>query len=132
MQVKIPAPEKYGEITSNGNGEKIFKPNWRAISIIFGIVIICLGLLTGAMAWVIDQTNVQADTTRQVVMLEQKTKIINRKVDTLTTKVAVEQAGHSAILEAILRKVDPENADTLINTTHRMKEALAKELNGEK
>lgn len=107
IEVKIPDHKRYGEVRSNGNGDRTFRPNWKAIRSIIMISFVGFGVLTGATIWVHSQTTAQADTTKQVEILESK-------VDTLETEARIKQRTLNEKITWIMEQLDPTNAATKI------------------
>jgi len=120
MQIKIPKVDKFGEVKPDGNGGKLLKLNIKFISLLTGLIVLGFGVLTGATAWVIQQN----DTTKTVRTLESK-------VDTLESMqviTQVEQTGSWEIQKLLLKKLDPENADNLIQLIEQQKKTLKEQL----
>jgi len=115
MQLKIPQKGKFGEVRSNGNGEKVFKLNLRSISIIVTLVLIFLGGITAGTAWVIQQT----DTTKTVKKMKNQVDVIQATQDTNTAIQFAENSAQFRLLKAIVRSVNPEEADILIGDTEK-------------
>ncbi len=109
---------------TNGDNQIVFKfrkPTLKTTLAFFALISIVGGSLYAGVRFF---GSVQ-DSIKTVPRLEER-------VDTLEMIVAVEQAKSNVILEAILKKVAPENADTIITQSKEMEKAMKEQLEKQK
>ena len=99
-------------IKSNGNGDKVFRPFTNLKTIFTTIIasIAVLGFFTSAVLW----GQAVNDSTKQVKRLDAELAILNAKHDTCQIIQTLENTGSFELQKAVLRKVDPGNAEEII------------------
>lgn len=112
------------DLRNNGTEHIVWKPGLRTIlSMLLPILVVVGGIVKGGEFY----RTVQ-DTCKKQIQLERGIKSNAVKIDTINIEMVVVQSENREILERILQKVDPVNADRTIKSIRSRREDLLKQL----
>ena len=132
MEIKIPngnLMRKFGKINGDGNGNKTFKPNWKAVTAIIALLGFGSTVIYGATVWIIQQT----DTTKTVKLLKRNIEQRKDTVDSAMDEIVIIQETSRTLLKGLIRELLPvQKADTIIKSSEEQETKLVERLNKKK
>jgi len=132
MEIKIPngnLARKFGKVNGDGNGNKTFSPNWKAVTAIIALLGFGGAVVYGATAWIIQVT----DTTKTVKILKQNIEQRKDTVDSAMDEIVIIQETNRTLLRGLIRELLPaQKADTIIKSSEEQEVNLIERLNKKK
>ena len=132
MEIKIPngnLMRKFGKINGDGNGNKTFRPNWKAVTAIIALLGFGGTVIYGATVWIVQVT----DTTKTVKILKQNFEHRKDTIDSAMDEIVIIQETSRTLLRGLIRELLPaQKADTIIKSSEEQETKLVERLNKKK